>query len=454
MKHALALVLLLAGSALSRADATPLAPADFVAGFAIEAPAGGAIYRLPLGLEVYRSARRADLGDIRVFNAAGEAVPHAVRERAAPAAAAPERRALPLFPLAEAAQAASDPRLLLSIDANGAILALGAAPAPAAGGAHSYILDAGPDAARIARLVIGWEDSAPGLLARLTIESSSDLAGWQPAGAGTLADLEFGGQRLRQDAIDVQQPLQRYLRLRWTDAAQAPLIARVEAELPGSVPRGAREQLLLEGNAGADAREFLFDAGGALPVDAASVVLDQDNSLARVRWSSRASADSPWRERGTQLAWRLARGEARSSSGALALESTRERYWRIEVIDGDAAALGAHPRVRLDWLPDELLFVARGAPPFQLAAGSARADAPGRSVDSLIEGLAGADSSALTVPATLGARHMLGGEAALVPPPPPVPWQRYLLWALLVGAVLVLGRMAVHMLKELGARDR
>ncbi len=39
-------------------------PTQFADGFAIDAPAGGAVYRLTLDEEVYRSARHADLGDL------------------------------------------------------------------------------------------------------------------------------------------------------------------------------------------------------------------------------------------------------------------------------------------------------------------------------------------------------------------------------------------------------
>ena len=39
----------------------------------------------------------------------------------------------------------------------------------------------------------------------------------------------------------------------------------------------------------------------------------------------------------------------------------------------------------------------------------------------------------------------------LRPLPPPVPWQRYLLWALLIGGVLVLLAMAVRLYRQMNA---
>ena len=54
--------------------------------------------RVELPFEVYRDARR-DLGDVRVLNARGEAVPLALAGEAEPERAAPVSTALPQFPV-------------------------------------------------------------------------------------------------------------------------------------------------------------------------------------------------------------------------------------------------------------------------------------------------------------------------------------------------------------------
>jgi hypothetical protein len=74
-------------------------PEDFAYGIAIHADAQDALYEITLPTAVYRGVARSDLGDIRVFNAHGEVVPHAFRPRAAGSTDTPAAVEPPLFPM-------------------------------------------------------------------------------------------------------------------------------------------------------------------------------------------------------------------------------------------------------------------------------------------------------------------------------------------------------------------
>ena len=65
------------GSGLALATTATLQ--DFAYGLRVEAAGTGPIWELTLPEAVYRGVTRADLGDLRVFNAAGVVVPHALR---------------------------------------------------------------------------------------------------------------------------------------------------------------------------------------------------------------------------------------------------------------------------------------------------------------------------------------------------------------------------------------
>ena len=57
------------------------APRDFAYGIELEASGPEALFAVELPQAVYEGVVRADLGDLRVFNAAGEAVPYAFLPR-------------------------------------------------------------------------------------------------------------------------------------------------------------------------------------------------------------------------------------------------------------------------------------------------------------------------------------------------------------------------------------
>jgi hypothetical protein len=71
-----ALLLAVASTVAGAADPTPQ---DFAYGQSIITTEAATGYRVALPLEVYRTAVRADLGDLRIFNAGGEIVPYALR---------------------------------------------------------------------------------------------------------------------------------------------------------------------------------------------------------------------------------------------------------------------------------------------------------------------------------------------------------------------------------------
>src|SRR5262245_4179009 len=96
-RAALLLALLCAPVVLS----AQISRADFARGAEIRIGDGGSLFRALLPDDVYDTSTRADLADMRVLNAAGETVPHTLRE--VPRSAAPEAewRTVPSFPMTE-----------------------------------------------------------------------------------------------------------------------------------------------------------------------------------------------------------------------------------------------------------------------------------------------------------------------------------------------------------------
>src|SRR5882757_1987999 len=78
-------------------------PTDYAYGLRIEASGSEALYDVTLPQAVYQGVTRRDLGDVRVFNGAGEVVPHAWRPRRTERADAGASAQLTLFPLKAAA---------------------------------------------------------------------------------------------------------------------------------------------------------------------------------------------------------------------------------------------------------------------------------------------------------------------------------------------------------------
>lgn len=436
--------------AIARAHAAEVPPAavtpqQFAWRFAIEAPQQAPLQRLALDESLYGSVTRADLGDLRVFNAEGEVLEHAIVAPREPAAAAREPVALRLFPLRVGDMPAAGGSLRIRLDASGALLDL-SGPDAGAQPVGAYLIDAGTEHAAIAALRLAWRDDATDFVSTVTLESSTDLRAWRTVGTAAVASLTHAGQRLARHEIALHESPDRYLRLQWPAAARGVELSGASALLRERAEARARHWTRIEGAAAADVRHaWEFDARGWLPADRLRIAFAEPNSMATLRLLSRPAATEPWRERADALFYRLQAEGTELASPELAIERRRDRYWRIEAREGNGKA----PALELGWAPDELVFVARGSAPFLLAAGSARIAAAAQPVERLLADLDETRRRALTGSATLGGRSRLAGPDALRPVPPPVPWQRYLLWALLIGGVLVLLAMALRLYRQM-----
>ena len=121
------------------------------------------------------------------------------------------------------------------------------------------------------------------------------------------------------------------------------------------------------------------------------------------------------------------------------------------------------PTLHAGWVPHQLVFAARGAPPFTLAygnAGNRGAQSAALAIESLIPGYrddAGstvraaktADTPTVNVKAASAQpQKELGGAARLQQQ---IDWKRWSLWGVLALGVLVLGGMAWRLVRQLGA---
>ena len=430
---------------LARAVAAAPAPEDFAEGIPLQASAPASAYRLPLPDAVYALSTRDDLGDLRVFNQAGQVVQHALCSPPAPSV--DTARPLPVhgLPAGRGDQAAAAG---LSIEtADGLRMRWREAPSQGpvpASGAFEYILDARDLDAQLTGVRLDWRWRSPEGRAELPIrvEASEDLDQWRTVvPRSTLLRVE--DDTLEVATVTLPQRRYRFLRL-------IPLDERARDWL-----RGASALPLPDAGDGpalnwvaAAAQPDETDADGALrfrserPLAARQWRLDLPgpNRVLRVALSSRADPDGPWR---TRFQGNVASGPDQSLTGAQSTGSSAtppDRLWRLRILSG-AESLGSEPlRLELGYVPLELAFLAQGEGPFLLAYGSGTAP-PAQVID-----CARLDTAA---PAEALPARELGGEAALRPAPEPLPTRRIVLWGiLLLGAALVVV-MALGLLRKM-----
>ena len=306
------------------------------------------LYRVEVDPELYRHARRAGLGDVRIAGPDNVEVPWLLRP--VPAAQTPEARAVTIIARTEGADGA------LAV-----VLDFGAGAVK-----HSQVtlaIDAGGDWSRQAR-----------------VEASGDGAQWTTLADGAyLFRVTAGGHVAQRTALDYPTSSARYLRVTLAPSPAAPPV-RISGATAALVPPEAHAPLRLlpsvkpqplpeSGEARANA--WTIDLGAA-GVPIAELALDvADATFARRALIAATDRPPAWRPLAATLLYRVAAavgGRLAQENVRVPAERARTRWLRLTVYDGDDAPLALRT-VSPAYAAEELLFRAPAAGAYTLFVG-------------------------------------------------------------------------------------
>lgn len=431
---------LVACPGLGQAQVT--SPKDFAYGQSIATARDVAAYRFALPLSVYQNTFRADLGDLRVFNAAGVVVPFSLSHPAAQSLIHETPVAVPLFPLHDGARVLIDGVHLTINSAGSAVNLQTQHGAPVTATVRQYLLDARGLDTTLSALQLGWPDAAAEYTGRLNVEVSDDLAAWRSlVAAAPIANLRATGQTLIENRVEFAPTKAKFWRLSWLGMAPSFELTGVLAEPAASLTEPERASLDVSGAPDPkDAREYLFDLGAHPPVSRVNVLLPDPNSVIDVELSSRLAANAPWRVIMHSGFYRLKAPDAEQQNAPLEVGPDTDRYWRARILGG-ANAPRSPLRLHVEWIPNQVTFLAQGQAPFLLAYGNATAKRGEADLSHLPNTLEPAA-------ATLDPQQVTGGADRLLAKPAPFPRMRVALWSALLLAVAVLGFMAYRVARD------
>lgn len=449
MLHRSILVAVGCGAAAVVAAATP-SKNDYASGLSVTADYSQPMIETPLPDEVYRTVTRADLGDLRVFNADGVPVPHAFC--AAPESIAPEITEQPLqvFVLRGREPVYTTGSRVAVETPAGTRVDVEEAPAPATEvvSGRVHIIDARQAAEPLRAIRFDWQSSDGASEVQVRIESSGDLDQWQVVvPASTLLIARQGEQELRRERIQLPQREYEYLRVQRVDGGPPLEINSVTAERVGTAEQIEPVWFNARRLESKDADVLLFDADHVAPVSYARLRPPLENSSVNISLQSRADEEASWSSRWTGETYVIVSDTARRESPPARFAPTADRYWRVHLLK-DAQVYDASV-LELGYRPTRLRFLAQGPGPYMVAFGSRRAEVARPALcDGLLGDVSAADRERMVEVGYAGEVTPLGGDAALKPLPKKTPLRVVVLWAVLVVGVALLIGMALSLLKR------
>jgi len=413
------------------------------------------LYVAELPLEVYAGSGRPGLADLRVYNGAGENVPYALRSLATPDPRRRESIPVPIFPVwAKPGSEIAGASVRVRQGRDGTIVDVqSTGQDTATRRIAGYLVDASALKDPLQALEFDWEEVGDaGFAGRVRIEASDDLARWTFVASGPLVTLRHGGQVLAQKRVELKRAKAKYLRLSWPASQEMPRLTTVRAEPVESPVETPRAWQTVEGTPGERSGEYLFDLGAHAPFDRLRLELPNPNTVAPVQFLARAKTGEPWRLVASATVYRLSQAGQTIASGDSVIPPTRERYWLVRADPRSGGLGGGMPKLTAGFVPQQILFVARGEGPFVLAFGSAKVASAALPVATLVPGYR--DDRPLEA-----AHATLGAVRAQMHAPSPWPewlelepgdWKKLALWGVLVVGVALLAWMAWRLSAQLG----
>jgi len=421
-----------------------------------EADAGA--YRIELETSVYQAAYWPDWRDVQVLDSNGQPVPSAVTPAPATLTTTTETIALAWFALPAETHAAADLDVLVQRDGDGQVIAIrgtGASTRTAADPA--WLVDTAAHAGKVRALHVDWAEPEASVDVGLRLEASDDLRHWQVLDNDVrLVQLHNQDTVLRSNRIALATA-QRYLRLTPLQRSGAPLLHALRGEVVSTPANEDWRWLELHADAESEAGGFDYHTHGRFPVqrldvrmpagstatwtvltrDAPSVNGKTNGKDQRVHWLRRVS---DWN------AWNLGTEDARRSPPLKLAYRVSDQHWRLQPTA--RSALSSAPVLRLGWLPGSVVFIAAGAPPYRLVAGSARTEAGHATLEPMLDTLRKERRDWQPATATLGPSRERAGEAAYRPAPQPRDWSTWMLWAVLVAGAALVTQFALRLIRS------
>nr|WP_285426316.1 DUF3999 domain-containing protein [Pseudomonas sp. efr-133-TYG-103a] len=421
-------------------------PDDFASHTPLTLSGEGPWYSLELPLGLQLNARQGNLNDVRVFNADGQAQPYAITLGQPQRAADETPVAVKWFALYNSDDAKdAEPRIRVERTPEGTLVEVQPQGEIEAGEEvlRGWLLDTSAINAPLDQLILDWSTEREGFQ-RFSIEASNDLQHWQRWGEGQVARLSFADELVEQRIVTLPGRTARYLRLLWSTPQSAPTLtsAQLVSTRPGVLPLSWSPTI----NGRVEKPGvYVWQLPVALPLERMKVDIAQPNSLAPATLYARRDSNAPWQMIDSGLLYRLTQNGQDAVQDEMELPGNVVQQLKLEVDDRGGGLGKDAPKLSFAVRATQLVFLARGAPPYSLAIGNDKIEGASLPLTTLVPGVTPEKA------ASFGKASLAVAPAPAMTPVLPAAsgpdWKRIGLWSVLVLGVVFLGWMALSTLR-------
>ncbi|GJM04738.1 MAG: membrane protein [marine bacterium B5-7] len=447
MKYALIILFICVGNVFA-ADNESLMT-EYAKGFKLTTEEQSAIYKIALPELVYSTVVQKDLSDIRIFNRDFQPVPHTIQQPKIIKTKKINSLELPYFPMATRDINLENHALDITVASKGEVVRIQTTGDVSELNKY-YLIDTSHINTPIDSIDFTLKGLESGYAKEFRLDYSNDLNQWETLiEHAILTELKYGQYALKNTRIKLPHKNIKYIRFTWLSDADELVITSVKANFKDEYLSGNRHwstSSLISKNI--DEATYVFDTGGVFNIEQIDIELPEDNMLIDVIIESRARKDSSWKKRFVGVFYKLYFEEIEFSGEPVSVEPNKDRYWQIRFQSKDGIGNDV-PVLKYAWRPDYLYFLARGNAPYTLAFGNAHVDVNNHAVSRLMSILDQDVGNEMMGLAKIGEEIILKGAPALIEQKT-LPWERIVLWAVLITGVIVIATMVIRLARNMG----
>lgn len=446
-----ALAIALGLSAIQPINAAPLTLNDF-SHHAVLSEGSSSLREVALPTDVYKKMHRNDLGDIRVFNAEGQPVPHQFSRTKAVGSS--KVLTMVFYPFdKQQAENTGNIQVIIKQKADEQSLRINqqnGSNMPNKSEEYQYIIEntfAKNKDEKLCQLKFEWQQPKPTMVLGLKLETSADLQNWRTLKSrANISKLNYSGSELVRDKVKFSCTTQKYLRMRWLKPQQGVHLKSIQGTYRKKGEQATQWTSL--GNPQTDSdNNWLFESNVVSAFSQMEFIAPQDGLLYKGTLYSRKNDNDKWRYRANVTQYRLKLGDDTFESSPLKISASNNRYWKLELSTEAQFTESQLPEIRVAWKPRKLLFLAQGNGPFTVAFGN---QAVTKTSNNNLQGLIKDLSDSGVKPDLVKLGDIVQANKKLIKGDT-FNWKKYLLWLVLILGTMLMAFMAWRLFQQMSS---
>lgn len=394
---------------------------------------------------VYQDIVYANLSDIRLFNADKKLVPILLRNHSQKDIT--QQIPLNFFPVTlKRSNRPGNLTLQISKQSNGKITRVRIQDTDKPSNNSAYIIDVSQlDKKAINQLRFQWKTVMNYTwVSNVTIKGSDDLRTWHKLQSGVLAQLSKNQNLIRHNTVKIPSSHYNYLFVQINQSSSRFQLTRVSAQIATPQEKTMQWATLTPTKIDSNKATYYFASQANYPSQEIRFVVPRNNFSSDVSIFSRNNNERSWSHIKDTLIYKLNTDRQQFEKTSTSVYGNHDHFWKVKM----HPFAGNDVKMQLGWPAAQIFFIADDKGPYELAFGSAQTDRHDLAASSSIQQLLNNDNKVNAHEISIGDSVItLAGKNALEKQFA-LPYQKILLWLVLIAAVLFLGLMARHLYRN------